>query len=95
MPDLALLEGAAIPGGDCLCGRGAAIGSLSWTSGRMWFRAFHDGPAAFHHYNAADWACADCVADTAVAIASGEVREAMRQIAATRRAPLASAPEIT
>jgi hypothetical protein len=66
----------AVPGGDCLCGRGPAIGTIAWTSGRVWFRAFHDGPVAYHHANAADWACVDCVADIAVAVASGEVREA-------------------
>ena len=64
-------------GDDCLCGRGPALGTLTWTSGRVWFRAFHDGPVAFHHFNAADWACVDCVADITVAVASGEVREAM------------------
>ena len=80
-PENPVTETTAGIGGDCPCGWGHAIGSLSWTAGRMWFRAFHDGPEAFHHYNAADWACADCVADTAVAIASGEVRDAMRKIA--------------
>jgi hypothetical protein len=68
-------------GGYCLCERGQAIGTIAWTSGRVWFRAFHDGPVAYHHENAADWACVDCVADIAVAVASGEVRDAMRVIA--------------
>jgi hypothetical protein len=73
-------------GGDCPCGRGPAIGTCTWTSGRMWFRAFHDGPATFHLENAADWACADCIADTALAVTSGQVRDAMREIARERRA---------
>ena len=68
-------------GGDCLCGRGPAVGTLTWTSGRMHFRAFHDGPAYWHHENSADWVCLDCVADTAARIASGEVREDMRRMA--------------
>lgn len=73
------------PGGaDCLCGRGEAIGTLTWTSGRMSFRAFHDGPACFHHENSTDWACLDCVADTALAVAAGKVREDMRRIARER-----------
>lgn len=71
-------------GGHCQCGRGTAIGTLTWTSGRMWFRAFHDGPAAFHHENAADWACADCVADTATAVASGDVRRALTTLGRER-----------
>lgn len=72
------------PGGPCLCGRGEAVGTLTWTSGRMHFRAFHVGPAGWHHENTVDWACLDCVADTAAAIASGQVREDMRRIAAAR-----------
>ena len=58
------------PGGDCLCGRGPgpAVGTLTHTSGRMHFRAFHDGPASWHHEHSADWVCLDCVADTAAAL---------------------------
>ena len=76
------------PGGDCLCGRGPgpAVGTLTWTSGRMHFRAFHDGPASWHHEHSVDWACLDCVADTAAAIASGQVREDMRRIGRERSA---------
>lgn len=78
--------GIAAPDGDCLCGRGRALGTLTWTSTRMLLRSFDEGPASFHHEHAADWACADCIADTATAIASGEVREAMRQMLARKRA---------
>ena len=69
---------------DCLCLRGPAVGTLTHTSGRMHFRAFHDGPPSWHHENSADWACLDCVADTAARIASGEVREDMRRIGRER-----------
>jgi len=67
-------------GGDCLCGRGPAIGTCINTATRMWFRAFHDGPAVCHLERCTDWACVDCVADNALAVATGEVREQMRQI---------------
>lgn len=78
-------------GGDCQCGRGPTIGTCHWTSGRLMFRAFHDGPAAYHLVNAADWACVDCVADAALAVASGQVRKAMQRIAQERRADLGEA----
>ena len=52
----------------------------------MHFRAFHDGPAYWHHEHSVDWACLDCVADTAAAIASGQVREDMRRIGRERSA---------
>ena len=71
-------------GGDCLCGRGAAIGTCIVTASRLWFRAFHEPPAAYHLERCTDWACVDCVADAAVAVASGEVREAIRRIARNR-----------
>lgn len=63
-------------GGPCVCGRGETLGTCHWTSGRIWLRAFHDGPAAFHLGNAADWACLECVADKALAVTSGKVRPA-------------------
>lgn len=73
-------------GGDCACGRGPTIGTLAFTASRMWFRVFHDGPAAFHLENAADWVCVDCIADTAIAVATGEVRAAIRRITQERNA---------
>jgi len=66
-------------GGGCLCGRGTAIGTCVITATRLWFRAFHEPPVAYHLERATDWACVDCVADAALAVASGEVREAMRR----------------
>lgn len=73
-------------GGDCSCGRGPAVGTCHWTSGRLSFRAFHNGPAGWHLENAASWACLDCVADSVLAVATGEVREHMRSIGRERRA---------
>lgn len=87
-PETAALLLAVAPGGPCLCGRGEAVGTLTHTSGRMHFRAFHDGPALWHHENSVDWACVDCVAD----IASGQVREDMRRIALERRSRPATTP---
>jgi hypothetical protein len=72
-------------GGDCLCGRGPALGTCHWTDGRLNFRAFHNGPAVYHLVNVVDWACVDCIADAALAIASGKVREGMRRLGQERR----------
>jgi hypothetical protein len=72
-------------GGDCLCGRGQTIGTCITTATRLWFRAFHEPPAAYHLERCTDGACIDCVADAAQAVATGKVREAMRQIAEQRR----------
>ncbi len=78
-------------GGDCDCGRGPTIGTCTFTSNRMWFRVFHDGAAAFHLEHVTDWMCVDCLADTAIAVATGEVRAAIRRIARERRADNAEA----
>ena len=66
-------------GGDCLCGRGEAIGTCIATANRLWFRAFADSPAAYHLSRVTDWACVDCVADAALDVANGVVRERMRE----------------
>ncbi|MGW0579433.1 hypothetical protein ACWD25_26500 [Streptomyces sp. NPDC002920] len=76
----------AFLGGDCQCGRGQTIGTCIVTASRLWFRAFHDGPAAYHLARCTDWACVDCIADNALAVATGEVRATLRRIAAERRA---------
>lgn len=85
MSDLIAFLEAPATGDDCLCRRGPVVGTLTHTSGRMHFRAFHDGPESWHHEHSADWACLDCVADTAAAIASGQVRDGMRRIGENRR----------
>lgn len=72
--------------GDCECGRGRTIGSASWTSTRMNFRAFHEGPAAYHLMYAGRHVCVDCVSDIALAVATGEVRDRRRALAAERAA---------
>jgi hypothetical protein len=81
----AALQIAPELGGECQCGRGETIGTVHYSDGRLWFRAFHNGPAAYHEANAVDWCCADCIADAAVAVASGEVKERMNQFLLKRR----------
>lgn len=73
-------------GGDCLCGRGQTIGTCRVTDTRLWFRAFHEAPAVYHLQNVTDWACVDCVADAALDVANGVVRERMREIGRQRAA---------
>lgn len=72
-------------GGECQCGRGETIGTVHYSDGRLWFRAFHNGPAGWHLDNATDWRCPDCIADEAIAVANGEVRERMNQVLLKRR----------
>lgn len=83
MPRLGVL------GGDCLCGRGETIGTCLVTAGRLWFRAFHDGVAAYHLARVTDWACIDCLADTALDVANGVIREQMRETGRKRAAEAA------
>lgn len=74
--------------GDCLCGRGPVIGTCIATSNRLYFRAFHESPVAYHLQRVTDWACVDCVADAALDVANGVVRERMRQMAVERAAEM-------
>jgi hypothetical protein len=64
-------------GGDCLCGRGLTIGTCIVSANRLMFRAFHEPPAVYHWSRVTDWACVDCVADAALDIANGVIREQM------------------
>ena len=66
-------------GGDCLCGRGETIGTCVVTASRLWFRAFHEPPAVYHLERVTDWVCVDCLADTALDVAQGVIRERMRE----------------
>jgi hypothetical protein len=75
-------------GGDCLCGRGQTIGTCHVTDTRMWFRAFHEEPAVYHLQNVTDWACVDCVADAALDVANGAIRDRMRKAARERAAEI-------
>ncbi|MFL4904801.1 hypothetical protein ACJ6WF_16840 [Streptomyces sp. MMS24-I2-30] len=66
-------------GGDCICGRGLTIGTCIVSASRLLFRAFHEAPAAYHLGRVLDWACVDCVADAALDVANGVIREQMRE----------------
>jgi len=84
-------EGLPVPselGGDCLCGRGAAIGTCIVTSNRLMFRAFHESPAAYHLERVTSWACVDCVADAVLDVSNGVVRERMREQTGERAAQI-------
>jgi hypothetical protein len=71
-------------GGDCRCGRGPTIGTCEATATRLWFRAFHQQPAAYHLQHATDWACVDCVADITLDVANGVIQERMREMGRER-----------
>lgn len=75
-------------GGDCLCGRGPTIGTCHMTDTRLWFRAFHEEPAVYHFQNVTDWACVDCVADAALDVANGVIKERMREKVRQRAAEI-------
>lgn len=62
---------------DCECGRGPAVGLLTYTNSRVLFRAVDEGTPA-RDLSAADLRCLDCVADAVAAVASGEVWDRMR-----------------
>jgi DNA invertase Pin-like site-specific DNA recombinase len=69
---------------DCQCGRGPVVGLLTFTNSRVLFRAANEG-TPLHDQNSADLRCLDCVADAVAEVASGDVRERMRQAARDAR----------
>lgn len=77
-------------GGDCLCGRGQTIGTCSVTDTRLSFRAFHEKPAVYHFQNVTAWACVDCVADAALDVANGVIKERMREVGRQRAEEMAA-----
>jgi hypothetical protein len=77
-------QDADVLAADCLCGRGQAIGTCIVTASRLLFRSFSESPAAYHLARCTHWACVDCVADAALDVANGVVRERMRQEARER-----------
>ena len=71
-------------GGACSCGRGPVIGTCAFTGGRMCVpRLPDDGLPAWHHAGAAEQGAGLCRRH-ALAVASGEIRTAMRRIAMYR-----------
>ncbi|MEV5703160.1 hypothetical protein AB0L55_37475 [Streptomyces anthocyanicus] len=77
-------------GGDCLCGRGETIGTCIVTASRLWFRAFHEPPAVYHLERVTDWVCVDCLADSALDVAQGVIREQMQETSRKRAAEAAN-----
>ncbi|MER6534667.1 hypothetical protein ABT215_12830 [Streptomyces sp900105755] len=67
----------------CQCNRGPVIGIVSYTDTRLQFFSLEDWHARTHH-DAADLRCVDCLADAAMDIANGVVRERMRESARQR-----------
>lgn len=67
----------------CQCNRGPVIGIVTYTDTRLQFFSLEDWHARTHH-DAADLRCVDCLADAAMDIANGVVRERMREAARQR-----------
>lgn len=62
----------------CECGRGPVVGLLTYTDSRVFFRVAAEG-TPWRDQEAADLRCLDCVVDAVRDVASGEVRERMRE----------------
>lgn len=67
----------------CQCGRGPVIGFVTHTDTQLWFSSLESYQARTHH-DAADLRCVDCLADAAMDVANGVVRERMREIGRQR-----------
>lgn len=67
----------------CQCNRGPVIGVVTYTDTRLHFFSLEDRHTRTHH-DAAYLRCVDCLADAAMDIASGAVRERMRESARQR-----------
>lgn len=63
----------------CQCGRGVVIGVVSYTASRLTFYSLEDWYCRHLGEAAADLRCVDCLADAAVHVATGVVRERMRE----------------
>ena len=60
------------------------------TGTRLLFRAFHELPAVYHLHRVTDWACVDCVADVALDVANGVIKERMREVSRQRAEEMAA-----
>jgi hypothetical protein len=72
----------------CQCGRGAVIGVVSYTDTRLRFYSLEDWYCRHLGEAAADLRCIDCLADAAMDVANGVVREQMRKKAQERAAQI-------
>lgn len=67
----------------CQCNRGPVIGVVTYNDTRLQFFSLEDRHARTHQ-DAANLRCVDCLADAAMDIANGVVRERMRESARQR-----------
>jgi hypothetical protein len=72
----------------CQCGRGAVIGVVSYNATRLRFYSLDDWYCRHLGEAAADLRCVDCLADAAVDVANGVVRERMREMGRQRAAEM-------
>jgi len=72
----------------CQCGRGAVIGVVSYTDTRLRFYSLQDWYCRHLGDAAADLRCVDCLADAALDVANGVIREQMREKARERAAQI-------
>ena len=68
----------------CQCNRGPVIGVVTYTDTRLQFFSLEDWYCRHLGEAAADLRCVDCLADAAMDIANGVVRERMRESARRR-----------
>jgi hypothetical protein len=66
----------------CQCGRGPVIGVVYAYDTRLKFMSLEDSHCT--HHEAAYLRCVDCVADAALNVANGVIRERMREIGRQR-----------
>lgn len=72
----------------CQCGRGVVIGVVSYNDTRLRFYSLQDWYCQHLGEAAVDLRCIDCLADAAMDVANGVVREQMRAKAQERAAQL-------
>jgi hypothetical protein len=72
----------------CQCGRGPVIGVVSFTDTRLRFYSLADWYCRHLGEAAADLRCVDCLADAALDVANGVVREQMREKSRERAAQI-------
>jgi len=72
----------------CQCGRGEVIGVVSYNDTRLTFYSLHDWYCRHLGEAAADLRCVDCLADAALDVANGVVRERMREQSRERAAQI-------
>lgn len=74
----------------CQCNRGPVIGVVHFNAERVWFFSMESHQARTHH-EAADLRCVDCLADAALAVATGAIRDQMQDVARQRAAEIDAA----